>query len=778
MFDIPLKKIFQALTASTFTQLGLLLITTIFFLQENDLRDWRFWLRGENKAINQLLVVTLDETYAHNMDYPDRVPRDYLADLINLLKEYDARVIALNYEFRVADRQDAHYDRLKNAINNAGNIVLPSQLNPKEKHRKLLEVPPFDLQAISLNGYSDLTGKKPIYMEQYRQLANDGPFVPTFALAAIAGFLAPDTFFQRPSISAAARHEDIDQMALKTFPKESWEAILQKCNYPASGEYQYSLDYFGPVREKFSGTHTSEKLFRIAREDSLEWARAYLREVVSGKLVLVGSLYSQENDQDEFQTPFGTMQSVEVHANIVNNLLEGTYPTDLTDWEQLGIAVLTFLLGILAVRYLSLTRATILVLGALLFYCVLGIILFPQENIFLPLATPIKTGLIGFFLSYLLAHYGPVQKKIRQYLDFDLLIYPHNQKGKYQLRLIDGPGQAGNPRATMTANNSEEFQDAITRLQRNHTDSKLLKSFGQSLYNMLLSGDLSAAYQRAITQARQGNKGLHIRLRMDDPELRALPWEYLYDSQFNYFMAAHPEVIFSRYVESNTPIRLMNVDSLKVLIVISDPTPESSAALNLNPIDAEYEKRLITSALDRLNYQKMNVEYDILMHAVPEEISAQLENGYQVLHFIGHSTFGKSGGKIIMENEKHEMTLQSGQYFGDLIAGQNDLRLVVMNSCKSAVTANRPEINGIAYQIVECGVPSVVAMQYNIPDEVAILFSREFYRNLAKNASVALATTRARAAILREFRQNRPRDFGIPVLFLRSGEGEENLTDE
>jgi CHASE2 domain-containing sensor protein len=75
-------------------------------------------------------------------------------------------------------------------------------------------------------------------------------------------------------------------------------------------------------------------------------------------------------------------------------------------------------------------------------------------------------------------------------------------------------------------------------------------------------------------------------------------------------------------------------------------------------------------------------------------------------------------------------------------------------------------------QLLRRGIPAVVAMQYGIYDEAAVLFAREFYRKLFKGwdrGRVDVAMAHARNRLASEFPEER--DIGTPVLFMRSREG-------
>jgi CHAT domain-containing protein len=377
---------------------------------------------------------------------------------------------------------------------------------------------------------------------------------------------------------------------------------------------------------------------------------------------------------------------------------------------------------------------------------------------------------VGFLLIYSLQRYGPL-KRIREFLDFEILMEATGETNRYRLRVINAPGQAGDAKAKVILN-KDKLKKELKRLQRGFVDHGFLKNFGQLLYQNLFVDNLAASYQRALTQARLEKKGLRLRLLIDAPELQTLPWEYLYDQRHDFFFSANPEILLTRDVVSEQPRRDMNVKELNVLIALSDPTPESLFMLALHELEVTDEKDLIVTALKNLrDNTDIPIRYTILEHATTDQIRQHLHEDFNVFHFIGHSTFRDGMGKIVLENDDRVAIFVDEAEFGNLFLGCSEMRLVILNSCQSATTAALPTISGLAYQVIQRGVPAVMAMQYPIADETATLFAKEFYRTLAAGHPVDFAMAHARLAIAQKMKVARPHDFGIPVLFMRAREG-------
>ena len=106
-----------------------------------------------------------------------------------------------------------------------------------------------------------------------------------------------------------------------------------------------------------------------------------------------------------------------------------------------------------------------------------------------------------------------------------------------------------------------------------------------------------------------------------------------------------------------------------------------------------------------------------------------------------------------------------GTVLANLLADQVSLRLVVLNSCKGARTSLQDAYAGIATTLVGLGVPAVVAMQFEISDEAAVVFAEELYTNLiGQQAPIDVAVAEARKAVLAGIGNG---EWATPVLFVQ-----------
>jgi hypothetical protein len=113
------------------------------------------------------------------------------------------------------------------------------------------------------------------------------------------------------------------------------------------------------------------------------------------------------------------------------------------------------------------------------------------------------------------------------------------------------------------------------------------------------------------------------------------------------------------------------------------------------------------------------------------------------------------------------MRLYSENLCDLLVQPEKTPKLVVLNSCSGAQFQPDNLFASVAADLIHAGIPVVVAMQFEITDQMGIAFSDAFYYYLACGKAVqeALAITRA------ELKSNGCSEWISPVLYVRDREG-------
>ena len=123
---------------------------------------------------------------------------------------------------------------------------------------------------------------------------------------------------------------------------------------------------------------------------------------------------------------------------------------------------------------------------------------------------------------------------------------------------------------------------------------------------------------------------------------------------------------------------------------------------------------------------------------------------------------------LLLEDSTGRGRPVGGQDLGTLLYDHKSLRMAVLNVCEGARASRTDPFAGTAQSLVQQGIPAVIAMQFEISDESAIVFAHEFYDMLARAYPVDAALGEARRAI---FAHNSELEWGTPVLYMRSTDG-------
>lgn len=351
-----------------------------------------------------------------------------------------------------------------------------------------------------------------------------------------------------------------------------------------------------------------------------------------------------------------------------------------------------------------------------------------------------------------------------EYLDFDLVI--QREGAGYQVKVYSPGGEVTSVFDTPFSDDElEEFLQLVGYSWEGVRDvEEEAKKFGGRLFDKVFDRRVYARLCESINDATDEDKGLRIRLRLNDvPELAELPWEYLYDSEAGKFLFLSSNTPLVRYLERPERIRPFRVKPpLRFLVMISNPADGVYSSL-----DVEKEWNQLNESLESLLSRKQ-VEL-VQVKATASALQEQLRRGtFHVFHFIGHGGFdGEFKDGFLVMSDEQTPTL-SGEQLGRLLYDHRTLRLVVLNACEGARGSRSNPFSGVAQSLVKYGIPAVISMQFEITDEAAIKFSEEFYQALADYYPVDAALAEARKEISRSRKRV---EWGTPALYMRPSDG-------
>src|SRR5215468_5795445 len=362
------------------------------------------------------------------------------------------------------------------------------------------------------------------------------------------------------------------------------------------------------------------------------------------------------------------------------------------------------------------------------------------------------------------------------YQDFDLLIEPV-ARGRYRARVLQSPTGDGAtvqfklPFSPMELDNlrmSVSRSRGRTRGRRGRPEIAPLKDFGGKLYDAVFQDELRDMLSRSLSRTRAMRMGLRLRLRLNNvPALAGLPWEFLYDGRRNRFLAQSRQTPLVRYLELPDPPEPLTVEGpLRLLVMISNPTDTR----DWPELDVEREWSVLTSALaqpladGRVVIERMPANMSVLQQRLRHET-------FHVFHFVGHGYYRSDWGDgvLVMEDDEGGPHEVMGEDLGGLLNEyDNTTRLAVLNACEGALGDDKDPFAGVAQSLIQQGLPAVVAMQFEITDDAAIIFAQWLYGAIADGFPLEAALAEARGAIRGKGNFT---EWGTPVLYSRAPDG-------
>jgi len=315
--------------------------------------------------------------------------------------------------------------------------------------------------------------------------------------------------------------------------------------------------------------------------------------------------------------------------------------------------------------------------------------------------------------------------------------------------------------------------------------------FRQSVNDLGQAGKILERWREMLNQAQnEGSDGLTVKLEIETtlPDLQALAWEYLFDSESALALGADQRVIFSRDVDVDAPSREPIAGSPHVLVAIVSPSqaaldqlaqqceqmdPQCQIKLEQIPVKDEVDRltKLFKTLRPGLLYTIQSWPQAGAENSARDEIVQALDGGpFHVLHLSCHGVILKNRAYLVLTKADGQVDLVPEDEFADLFKGRPHLRLVLLDACQSAQQSQEGTYSGLAPKLM-WQVPAAIGMQRTWYTGVADdRFSRAFYGELCRRGYVDRALQLARKD-LRNWRPDRW-DWGTPVLYLRLNRGQ------
>lgn len=379
------------------------------------------------------------------------------------------------------------------------------------------------------------------------------------------------------------------------------------------------------------------------------------------------------------------------------------------------------------------------------------------------------------------------------YRDFDLEITEpeRDDAGNESVRVRVAASPAGEQRRadSVRVEVSVDLRKACGRLDRRELALDGMLSLGRELGELLLPGEARRYFERSLA-ALDADEGLRLRLKLDTCGLADLPWEFAWlptgsppapdgappgvpTADRTGFLVLDPRLSIVRYEllnEAPETAETISGNSFRIVALFSAPKDPSWP-----PLDLDGEERGLRAALAR----RPEIGLAVVQPPTLAGLESALLSGGQVFHFAGHGRFqapAPTAPETVAGNGFLVLCDDAGQakeVAADTVVVNlhgRGVRLAVLGACEGA---RRDRVNpwtGIAPALVRGGLPAVVAMQATLFDRSAVAFSTRFYESLLAGHPIDAAVSAGRVAIFNEGGPGE-RDWGVPVLYLRTGSG-------
>jgi hypothetical protein len=348
------------------------------------------------------------------------------------------------------------------------------------------------------------------------------------------------------------------------------------------------------------------------------------------------------------------------------------------------------------------------------------------------------------------------------YANFDLRLA--GSTGACTAEVLDAPaGQTTGPQAAVCS--LPAIPDSAT------ASIPDLEASGRALWGCAFPGQVAELWRASLAAA--SDAGLRLRLTVEAPDpsaalrqaqggssgpgLAAQAWELLYDPTAERFLALDAGTPVIRYVRLPFAAEPWpRGRSLRLLCTAASP-------VGLPPLDVGAEAEALVQALAE------PIKAGRLTHeALPGDVTlagllAAVRRGVDIWHFSGHG--GQEG--LVFADAQGSAEIVAADRLGLLLAGEG-VRLAVLNACRAGQGGGQAA--SVAGALVRAGVPAVVTMQGDVPDEAARAFAGGFYAALAAGQPVDRAATSGRKVIL-ALGGYLGASWWLPTLFLRAPDG-------
>jgi CHAT domain-containing protein len=266
-----------------------------------------------------------------------------------------------------------------------------------------------------------------------------------------------------------------------------------------------------------------------------------------------------------------------------------------------------------------------------------------------------------------------------------------------------------------------------------------LKKVGKLFYDQLLP--------QSVKRRLKETKFDHLIIVMDE-KLASVPWELLYDGEQFFCLRFN----LGRKMKTQQPINMYTSRPMSgpiKMLILADPKGD----LEFSRKEAEVIRESVQQQPGR---RQKGFAVSTKITNISKAYVKKNISDYDMVHYAGHTDFQEQdparGGWLLSDG------LLTAQDIAQM-QGVNPLpSLIFSNSCQSA-HEHQIQINpycehqlfGLANAFLLGGVRHFIGMLWEVPDQLGLVFAREFYRQIVLKRPIGLALKEARRAFIKEY---------------------------
>ena len=313
--------------------------------------------------------------------------------------------------------------------------------------------------------------------------------------------------------------------------------------------------------------------------------------------------------------------------------------------------------------------------------------------------------------------------------------------------------------------------------------NRMLEEIGSQLHEFLFSG-IQGLLNESVSEATALGKPLLIRLCVKHPGLSSIPWEALYDAKNRRYVTTNDYTPLTRRVDPDLSRVVLPIKPPLRILAMASRARSMANGTQMGAIGVDEELDGIVEALAKL-IKKKTVRLGKVPSAQARSLNLSVLKGYvdedsgddeqaeswNIFHFIGHGGYDENRkmGYIVVQQQGGAMgaPLYSSDLQQILIRPGKTPTLVVLNSCSGAAERGGRLFSSVAAELVQAGIPAVLAMQFEISEPLAQDFAKLFYTYLSEGISIQAALTNTR----RVLQVDGISEWIAPVLYMQSPDG-------